>query len=284
MRILILGVSGMLGNTMMRSLSEDEEDEVYGTVRSAIPPRQFSSGVSSRILGGIDVENLDTLHRAFSKAKPDLVVNCVGLIKQLPQAEDPGLAIAINSLLPHRLARICEVSSTRLVHFSTDCVFSGRKGMYTERDETDAQDLYGRSKFLGEVDYPHAITLRTSIIGHELDTAHGLVGWFLAQQGSVKGYTQAIFSGLPTCEVALIVRNIIKKYPYIRGTYHVAAEPITKYELLKLLNNEYGRNIRIDPDDKVQINRSLDGTRFREATGYVAPAWPELVARMRAFR
>lgn len=283
MRILVLGASGMLGNAMMRVLAQNGRHEVSGTARSGAVKRHFAPALAERIITGVDVENADALARVFAQVRPQAVINCIGLVKQLAEADEPLLALPINSLLPHRLARLCELSGARLVHVSTDCVFTGRKGMYRESDEPDAQDLYGRSKLLGEVDYPHAITLRTSIIGHELESAHGLVGWFLAQQGSVKGYTQAIFSGFPTCELARIVRDEVLPRPQLRGLYHVAAQPIAKFDLLQLVNAEYDKGLDIEPDDRVRINRSLDASRFQEATGYVAPSWPKLVAQMRAF-
>jgi dTDP-4-dehydrorhamnose reductase len=155
--------------------------------------------------------------------------------------------------------------------------------MYSESDPPDAQDLYGRSKLLGEVDYPHAVTLRTSIVGHELGGAHGLVGWFLAQSESVRGYTKAVFSGLPTVELAAVIRDRVLSRPSLHGLYHVAAAPIAKYELLRLVATQYGKAIEVVPDERVAIDRSLDGSRFREATGYEAPPWPELVRRMHEF-
>jgi dTDP-4-dehydrorhamnose reductase len=170
-----------------------------------------------------------------------------------------------------------------LIHISTDCVFSGNKGNYSETDNPDAEDVYGRSKLLGEVDYPHAITLRTSIIGHELGSARSLIGWFLNQTGCVKGYTEAIFSGVTTYELARVVRDFVIPNSKLHGLYHVAAEPISKYDLLQLVNREYGKGLQIEPDDKLKIDRSLDATRFKEATGYVAPGWPELVMKMREY-
>ena len=284
MKILILGVSGMLGNAMMRVLSERADCEVVGTVRSESAKRYFPQEIAGRIVAGIDVEQHDSLVQTFAQTRPDVVINCVGLIKQLADAEDPLQALPINALLPHRLARLCELVGARLVHISTDCVFSGRKGSYIETDEADAQDLYGRSKLLGEVDYPHAITLRTSIIGHELASTHGLICWFLAQQGSIRGYTRAVFSGLPTCELARVIRDMVLPRPDLHGLYHVAAEPIPKYDLLQLVNHEYGKRLHIEPDDQLKIDRSLNARRFNHATGYVPPPWPQLVAQMRTFQ
>ncbi|MCX7144299.1 MAG: SDR family oxidoreductase, partial [Proteobacteria bacterium] len=198
--------------------------------------------------------------------------------------DDPLQVIPINTLLPHRLAALCQATAARLVHISTDCVFSGEKGDYLEADFPDAYDLYGRTKLLGEVDYPHAITLRTSMIGHELAGSRSLIGWFLAQQGSVKGYTEVIFSGLPTVELSRVVRDFVLPRPDLRGVYHVAAKPISKYELLRLVAEIYRKTIKIVPDDQVISDRSLNAHRFCDSTGYVAPTWPELIRGMYEFK
>lgn len=284
MRVLVLGVSGMLGNAMYRKLSEGGEIEVFGTARSSSVQRFFAPEMASQIIAGVDVENQDSLARVFAEVRPQVVVNCVGLIKQLADADDLLQALPINAMLPHRLARLCELGGARLVHVSTDCVFAGTKGNYRESDPSDASDLYGKSKFLGEVAYPHTITLRTSIIGHELSSARGLVGWFLSQEGPVKGYTKAIFSGLPTVELARVVSDVVLPRPELSGLYHVASAPIAKYDLLKLVADAYGKQIEIVADDALVIDRSLNAERFKDATGYVAPPWPELVRRMYEFK
>lgn len=284
MKVLVLGASGMLGNAMLRTLGATHGLDVQGTARSSNVLKYFDPALGRRITTGVDVENSDALMTLFDDVRPDVVINCIGLVKQLAQADDPLQALPINSLLPHRLARLCALVGARLVHVSTDCVFSGRQGSYSESAFPDAEDLYGRSKLLGEVGYPHTITLRTSIIGHELGSAHGLVGWFLSQQGSVKGYRRALFSGLPTVELSRVVRDLVLPNPALSGLYHVAAEPINKYALLQLIGAAYGKDTAIDPDDKVVIDRSLNAQRFRDATGYVAPPWPELIERMRDFQ
>ena len=281
--VLVLGASGMLGNAMLRLFSQSEGHRALGTVRSSRTMRLLPEALRASLIVGVDVENFDSLSRGIAAAKPDVVINCIGVVKQLSESDDPLTAIPINSLLPHRLARLCELAGARLVHISTDCVFSGRKGLYTEDDFPDANDLYGRSKYLGEVDYPNAVTLRTSIIGHELDGARSLVGWFLAQSGSVKGFTQAVFSGLPTVELARVVRDFVLQNPQLHGTHHVSAEPINKYDLLRLVAAAYGKSITIVPDASLVIDRSLVSTRFREATGYTPPPWPQLVQGMREF-
>lgn len=281
--ILVLGASGMLGHTVLRLFGQSPGYQVWGSARSWHAPARLPENMRGRIVHGIDVENTDSLSKLFASTRPDVVINCVGLVKQLSNANDPLAAIPINSILPHRLARMCEVARARLVHISTDCVFSGSKGQYKETDAADANDLYGRSKFLGEVDYPHAITLRTSIIGHELNSEHGLVGWFLAQQGLVKGFNRAIFSGLPTVELARVIRDFVIPHHELTGTYHVSADSINKFELLRLVADVYGKSVDISPDDNLVMDRSLDSSRFRQATGYVSPSWPELVTQMHGF-
>ena len=277
--VLILGATGMLGNSMLRLFSGSTGYRVFGTTRT-----NSSVGIAgaetATILSGVDVQHDDALAAAFARTRPDVVINCVGIIKQLSSADDPLVALPVNSVLPHRLARLSELVSARLVQISTDCVFSGRKGRYVEDDTPDATDLYGRSKLLGEVDYPHAVTLRTSIIGHELQGTHSLINWFLAQHGSVKGYARAIFSGVPTIELARIVRDYVLPNAELRGTYHVSAEPIDKLSLLRLVARTYGKDIEILPDGHVTIDRSLDSSRFRSATGYQPSSWPELIQLM----
>lgn len=283
MKILVLGASRMLGNAMIRLFAESEGFDVLGTVRGERSKRLLPESLWSRVISGVDVESIDSLTRVLGDTQPDVVINCIGLVKQLAEADDPLVAIPVNTLLPHRLARLCALSGARFVHISTDCVFAGTKGMYVESDAADAQDLYGRSKFLGEVDYPNAITLRTSIIGHELEGARSLVGWFLAQRGSVKGFSQAVFSGLPTVELARVIRDYVLTHPQLHGLYHVSADAINKYDLLQRVANVYGKTIEIVPNDSLVIDRSLDSTRFRLATGFQPKPWSDLIASMQDF-
>jgi dTDP-4-dehydrorhamnose reductase len=282
--VLVLGASGMLGNTVLRLFATSPGFAVFGSMRSAALLPRLPDAVRSQVITGVDVEDADSLMRLFATVRPQVVVNCVGLVKQLAEADDPLLALPINAMLPHRLARLCDVAGARLVHVSTDCVFSGARGGYVESDAPDAQDLYGRSKLLGEVDYPSAVTLRTSIIGHELASAHGLVGWFLAQNRRVKGYRRAVFSGLPTVELARVIRDHVLPRPGLRGVYHVSAAPINKFDLLTLVARAYGKQIEIVADDGVRIDRSLDSSRFRAETGYVPDDWPALIGRMHMFQ
>jgi dTDP-4-dehydrorhamnose reductase len=281
-RVLVLGAAGMLGHAMLQTFAGRPDFAVTGSVRSAASLARLPAGLRPHVVADIDVESDDAVSRLLSELRPHAVINCIGVVKQLSAADDPLVAIPINSVLPHRLARQCAEANARLVHISTDCVFAGTRGNYLEGDAADATDLYGRSKLLGEVDYPNAVTLRTSIIGPELGSAHGLVGWFLSEQGRVRGFTRAIFSGLPTVELARVVGDHVLRLPDMRGVYHVSAAPISKYDLLNLIRAAYGRTIEIEPDDRLVIDRSLDSTRFRTLTGWHPAAWPDLIAAMRA--
>lgn len=280
-RILILGASGMLGNAVFRAFHGQPRHEVTATTRSASSLKYFSDEQQKSILTNVDVLDADSLINLLSRIKPDVIVNCVGLIKQLASAKDPLVALPLNALFPHRLARLTALSGARLVHISTDCVFSGATGNYTENSIVDATDLYGISKHLGEtVDYTNAVTLRTSIIGRGLTSSNSLVDWFLSQQGQTLGYEKAIFSGLPTCELAAVIRDVVIPRKNLSGLYHVSAKPISKYDLLRLIAAEYQKDITIVRDGRVVIDRSLDSSKFTAATGYVAAEWPELVKRM----
>jgi len=279
--VLILGATGMLGHALFDLFSDREDMDVYAAVRSIEGlSTLFPQNLLPRILKDVSADEFDSVMNVLSEVKPDVVINCIGIIKQLPEAKDPVTSISINALFPHKLAALCKASGVRMIHLSTDCVFSGTKGMYTEDDQPDATDLYGRSKLLGEVDYPHCVTLRTSIIGHELKGKYGLVEWFLEQEGKVKGFANAIFSGFPTVEIANIISEYIIPNKELKGLYHVSSHRISKYDLLRLVAERYGKKIEVEKYDGLRCDRSLDSSRFRKATGYNPPSWHELVDRM----
>ncbi len=272
----------MLGHKLAQRLRD--EFDVWTTLRGT-PEAYARFGLfdAAKTVPGVDVQSFDTVSDAMAEVRPQAVINCVGIIKQLPTAQDPVLSLTINSLLPHRLQRLCVAAGARLIHFSTDCVFNGRKGMYTEDDPSDALDLYGRTKFLGETAGPGALTVRSSIIGRELSTASGLVEWFLSQRGRpVEGYTRAIYTGFTTLEMSRIIRRVLVDHPDLQGTVQVSSEPINKYDLLVLLRKAYGMDVGITPNDRVEIDRSLDSTRFRSLTGFVPPSWPAMIDEMAA--
>jgi dTDP-4-dehydrorhamnose reductase len=272
----------MLGHAAYRTFAAAPGVKAFATLRGDAARRHFPPALQSGLIAGVDVLDGDALAAALIRTRPDAVVNCVGAVKQLGRAKDPLAVLPLNALLPHRLARLCALLGARLVHISTDCVFRGDRGGYTEADRPDADDLYGRSKLLGEVDEPHAVTLRTSIIGRELESRHGLVEWFLSQSGTVRGFARAVFSGLTADELARVILQHVLPNPGLRGIWQVSTAPITKHDLLVLLREAYGRDVRIEPDPSLELDRSLDSTRFREATGYAPPDWPAMIQAMRA--
>lgn len=280
-RVLILGITGMLGHTLFKEMRKYDHFDVFGTTRNKSGlERFFSDEELIRIRDNVDADNFETVIRAIAAVQPTIIINCIGIIKQLPISNDPLTAITVNAQLPHRISLVARSANARFIHISTDCVFNGEKGFYSESDPSDAEDLYGRTKFLGEVDYPHCITLRTSIIGHELKTNFSLVDWFMSQEKKIKGFTKAIYSGFPTIEMAHIISNFIIPNKTLAGLYHVSSEPISKYDLLKIIQKVYQKEIDIQPYNDYILDRSMDSTRFTEATGYTAPSWLTLVQKM----
>lgn len=285
MRVLVLGGTGMLGHKLTQALSG--KFEVFATRRN--PALTFPTRGPAHFLDGLDVSDAAALQACLARTRPDAVLNAVGIIKHVSGAFDRAETIDINALLPNRLAALCAARGARLIHFSTDCVFSGaRDGArgpngYRESDPADARDLYGLSKLLGEPEGPGCLTLRTSIIGPELRAGHGLLEWFLMQgEATVSGYEHALFTGLPTIVLAELVAAILSDHPALEGLWHVAAAPISKYALLGLFRQAWGRPTRIEPNSQFYCDRRLDGSRFADVTGWQAGPWDQLVQRMRA--
>lgn len=280
MRVLLLGGSGMLGHKLWQTCAA--RFDAYATFRqSPAAYEPFGLFDVARSIGHVSAEDFDSVVRAFAEVRPDVVVNCIGIVKQDAAAQDPHASISINTLLPHRLATLSRASGARLIHLSTDCVFSGRKGNYAESDESDCDDLYGKSKFLGEIKGAGCLTIRTSMIGRELSGAHGLVEWFLSQEGkTVRGYRRAIFSGFTTHVLAETIAQIIEAHTQLEGVWHVAANPISKFDLLTLIKEVGGLKIEIQPDETFACDRSLDGTRFRQATGFEPPSWSDMISQL----
>lgn len=276
MRILIIGGDGMLGHQLLRHLQQRHEVSV--TLRRA-RAEYASFGLYSQANAqfGVDVRDAGAVRRALQVRRPEVVLNAAGIVKQRDTASDAIPSIEINALFPHRLARMCGEAGAFLIHYGTDCVFSGLRGGYAESDPTDPVDLYGRSKLLGEVEGEGCLTLRTSMIGPELSRKTGLLEWFLAQKGSAPGYRKAVFSGLTAPEHGRIVERILERGSRKSGLYHLSAEPIAKFDLLLMIKRRFALETEVVADDRVVIDRSLDSRRFREAFGYRPPAWEEMI-------
>ena len=280
-RILILGVTGMLGHTLFKEMNKNESFEVFGTTRSKSGLNgYFTQDELLKIRDNVDADNFETVIRAIASVQPTIIINCIGIIKQLPISRDPLTAITVNAQLPHRLSLVTRTAKARLIHISTDCVFDGKKGNYTEKDFSNAEDLYGKTKYLGEVHYPHCITLRTSIIGHELKTNYSLVDWFMSQENEINGFTKAIYSGFPTIEMVNIISNYVIPNKELSGLYHVSSDAISKYELLNIMKKIYQKDIKINAFDDFVLDRSMNSDRFKNATGYKSPSWEKLVEKM----
>lgn len=279
MKVLVIGATGMLGYSIFSNLSELPNLDVYGTVRSINGVEHFFPS-TDKLIPNVDVKDFATLEKAVLDTKPDVVINCIGLIKQHDVSKQHVEAIEINALFPHKIAQLCDSIQARLVHFSTDCVFDGKTGNYLESDLPTATDLYGKSKCLGEVDYGKHVTLRTSIIGHELKSSVSLIDWFLSQEGSVKGFSKAVFSGLPTVYVAKVLADYVLPNPSLSGLYQLSVDPIDKFSLISKVADVYSKQVEIEKFEDFVMDRSLNSTKFREETGFVAPSWDELVAIM----
>ena len=278
MRVVVLGATGLLGSTVFNVLSERKNWLVYGTIRTEESRRFFAPKLKRNLVTGFDVLEQVDLIKLFEQTKPNVVINCVSLAKPLLNEGRPL------NILPHRLAHLCSLADARLVHISSDGVFSGSKGQYTEDDIPDARDIYGLSKLLGEVIIPHAIMLRTSMLGPELYGTNGLLAWFLSQHKVCRCFNRSIFSGLPTVVLARIIRDYIIPKPELFGVYHVGAQPISKFDLLKLVAEIYGKRIELIPVEQPVCDRSLNPARFFAATGYQAPEWPELIRIMHDYK
>lgn len=279
MKVLILGANGMLGHKLYQVLSKDFE--IYGTVKDGANNIRHKGifGISGYLLEKIDcVEKVGSL---LEDIKPDVVINCIGIIDKHYAEKNRQTTTWINAIFPHWLYQMCPVAGARLIHISTDCVFSGNKGNYKESSPADATDIYGKTKYLGEVTGDNVLTIRTSLIGRELVRSRGLLEWFISNKGkSVDGYSNAVFSGFPTVFFAQIIEDIITNHPELTGLYHISSEPIDKYNLLNMINRIMCLGIKVLKTTEYKCDRSLDSTKFRSKTGFKPPSWPNMVTEL----
>lgn len=280
MKILVLGSTGLIGRTVFRVLLGDPYLDVFATCRGKYHDEKLDDKAYQNIIHDIDVNCDNTVNNLLSSVNPDVVINCIGLTKHKYSNYRKTDFIILNSLFPHKLSALCKIYGSRLIHISTDCVFSGEKGFYNELDRTDAIDIYGKSKAIGEMLSDDDLVIRTSTIGHELNSNYGLLNWFLSQEKCCKGFKNAVFSGLPTIVFAKILKDYVLTNKSLKGLYHVAADSINKYELLKLIAKTYNKDIEVLEDDSFIIDRSLDSTKFEKASGFKSPCWNELIKIM----
>ncbi len=280
MNVLVIGGDGMLGHQILGCLSETHTVKV-SLSQQLSAYQKFGMFSEANAFSGIDIRSDSQVLEMFAAFKPDVLINAAGIVKQRSAALGDMVSIHINALLPHKLAMLCEISGTRMVHMSTDCVFSGSKGNYSEDDLSDAQDIYGRTKYLGELSYPHCVTLRTSFIGLELQRFSGIIEWFLGVTGTVQGFSKAIYSGLTTREMARVINHVIVNEPDMNGLWHVSSEPINKYDMLNRLSKGLERDdVELVPNDELVCDRSLDSSRFYAQTGLKRPGWDEMIEEL----
>ena len=283
-KILILGANGMLGSAMFYKLSEDTNLDVFGTIRNANLKFFFKKSMCTRLVINADAQNFKSIEKIIQKMHPDIIINCIGIIMQKNDVENLLKTIPINSLFPHQLHLIANKIGARLILISTDCVFDGKKGGYSEEDVETCKDLYGRSKLLGEIhDSSNVVTIRTSIIGHEFGQGNSLINWFLSRNDEINGYTKAIFSGFPTNALAEIIRDNFILKPNMHGLFHVSSKPISKYDLLKLVAKTYGKEININKSEELIVDRSLSHNKLKNITGFSPDNWKTLIQSMKSF-
>lgn len=276
-RVMVLGASGMLGHKLLSVLSDCFE--VVGTVRDSAAIEATALFAKHQWIHGVDASRFETVEKALLEWKPDVVLNAIGAVKQIDDGKSPVACIRLNALFPHQVAVVCGKIDARFITFSTDCVFSGRHGPYSITDVPDAEDVYGRSKLLGEVAGEGALTIRSSIIGRELKTQHSLVEWFISQRGrQARGFTRALYTGLTTGAMARLVGQLISSHPGLSGVWQVASEEITKYDLLQLVNEAFGLGVDLVRDEAFFCDRRLDGRAFLEQTGLEIPSWPVMIS------
>lgn len=283
LKILVLGASGMLGHKVFEVLSSNKQYDVYGTVtRMASFKNTLPTNFANKIVENIFADKIDTVESLLRKQKPDVVINCIGVIKQNEDSKSTKNCIVLNALFPQQVAEICEQINCRFITIATDCVFDGQKGTaYLDGDLPTCHDVYGMTKYLGEIRNGNALTLRTSIIGHELSSNLSLLDWFLSQNTeNTKGFTKAIFSGFPTVIFAKLLAEKIIPNKDLKGFYHISVNPISKYELLSLVAKTYQKKINIIPDSNLSINRSLNSDKLRKVIAYQPPSWEELIKNM----
>jgi len=279
-KVLVVGGGGMLGHQLFLCLEEDHNINVKATLHKGLSDPKYN-GIFKfyNAFDNVDI-NDNKLEQIFKNFCPNVVVNCVGIIKQREEGSDPIINIKVNGLFPHQLSLLSQKYKFRLIHLSTDCVFSGKKGNYLESDISDAKDIYGKSKYIGEIGEPN-LTIRTSIIGPELCRKKGLLEWFLSQQEkTVKGFKNAIFSGFTTYELSRIIKHIIQNEENLKGLIHISSKLISKYDLLSQIKEAMNLNIEIVPDQDFYCDRSLNCDLFKKQSNYNIPSWNEMISEL----
>lgn len=280
MRILVLGGTGLIGNRLTRQLRQNAD--VYASTRTSLVEMPMLENIlePNKWIFGLDATDFQFLESEIKRLKPDVIVNCLGVVKHQINPKNAEATILLNSVLPWRLSGIAEKYDFKLIHLSTDCVFSGETGNYKESSSPDAVDLYGRSKILGELNNAHVLTIRTSFVGREIKTFANLFEWVQrCQTTRITGYKRAIYSGLTTQAISEVIEKLIFDFSALTGLWHVSSEPISKYDLICMLNNSLNLKLDIESSEEFFCDRSLDSTAFASKTSLAIPNWITMVER-----
>ena len=277
MKILILGADGMIGHKIAHSLYQDFDLILTSRKKISIE----SIGVNSGKFIYHDFLNNMT-YDLLNKIMPDVVINCVGITTRRGIKDSYNNTILLNSKLPHSLDSWVKSNSKKLIHFSTDCVFSGTKGNYLDNDIPDANDLYGETKSAGEIDSGNTLNIRCSMIGRELFNFTELFEWLnMNKNKKIEGFSNVIYSGITTVRMGKIIHYILKHKLNLSGIYNISSVPISKYDLLVKLSNAFSLNVQIEENTDNKSNKVLISKKFTEITGIYPPNWDDLISEFK---
>lgn len=278
-RVLVVGANGLLGHSVVRELSPALD--VWALTRQPATSSHLLARWLriDRWIGGIDVRQDEELSQVLTRCRPQIVINCAGVIKQ--RLSSPREMWRLNAEVPHRLAHLTHQVGARLIHVSTDCVFDGARGSNRECDHPNATDLYGMSKAAGEPKGEHVLTIRSSHVGFEVTPGPSLLSWVMSRRGNaVDGYVNAKYSGVSTPTFARALRMLVEMSHPLSGVFHLASGPITKSSLLEMLNSTMRLNLSIIPVAEPKIDRTLDARAFEARTGFRVPTWDDMVSEI----
>lgn len=282
MKILVFGAAGMIGHRIWMEANNTSGTQVFGVVRKSSEYYRNFQIFNENVFYETDVSHWENAEKVLNKVQPQFIVNAIGITIRKPEIQNLEKALEVNSFFPHRLLKWAQAHQSKVIHLSTDCVFDGGLGQYTELSQPTAKDHYGKTKFLGEIDGVSALTLRFSCIGRELESKTELLEWFLAQdRKEVKGFGKAIYSGVTTKVVAREVMRVITHFPELCGVFQLSSLPISKYDLLCLIQKVYGTSTSIARSDDYVSDKTLICSRFSEQTGYRSQSWEAMIDELK---
>jgi len=278
LKILILGAGGMLGHKLYQTLSKTYDDVIPVFRKNKEHYHKFNLYKPEKMIGNTDVTDQSKLLAVLNSVKPDIICNCIGKTTRKINSEDSQSVIYLNSFLPHFISKWSSENNSYFIHFSTDCVFSGKNGPYKPNDFRDSRDLYGLSKILGETNSKYGLTIRTSIVGREIENQTEFFEWiFSSKNKSVSGYKNVFYSGVTTNYLSEVVAQLITKDSKSHGLLQVASPPISKLNLIKKVNSLFGLGMKINTDASKVSNKILSPVKFTITSGIKTQTWDEML-------